>query len=178
MTMACATDLSFGVKILLALRKLDVESHLVVSAQTKHDIEGDEAGELAAVHALADYVYSEDDLRAVIAQDGFQADAAIVLSCDGKRLASIATGPGNDLTSRTAHLMLEKHGNLVLMFGDSPYIAQHIKDLVSITKSGGLVFLGVSTFSAEMQTMDESAAQLVRSVLETPLHKARGSAEL
>jgi 3-polyprenyl-4-hydroxybenzoate decarboxylase len=67
MTMACTTDLSFGVKILLALRKLDVESHLVVSAQTKHDIEGDEAGELADVHALAGYVYSEDDLRAVIA---------------------------------------------------------------------------------------------------------------
>jgi 3-polyprenyl-4-hydroxybenzoate decarboxylase len=74
--------------------------------------------------------------------------------------------------------MLEKHGNLVLMSGDSPYIAQHIKDLVSITKPGGLMFPGVSTFSAEMQTMDESAAQLVRSVLETPLHKARGSAEL
>lgn len=101
-----------------------------------------------------------------------------MLSYDDKRLASIAKGPGNGLVSRTAHLMLEKHGNLVLMLRDSSYIAQHIKDLVSITKSSGLVFQRVSVFSAEMQTMDESAAQLVRSVLETPLHKARGSAEL
>lgn len=173
MAMACTTDLSFGIKILLALRKFNVEIHLVVSVQAKRDLESDDAGELAGVHALADFVYSEEDLKATIAETGFRADATIVLSCNSERLASIAAGPGDDLTSKAAHRMLETHGNLVLMFGDSPYIAQHIKDLVSITKAGGLVFPGVSTFNAEMGTMDESAAQLVRSVLETPLHKTR-----
>ena len=173
MAMACTTDLTFGIKILLALRKLNVESHLVVSAQTKHGLEADDAGDLAGVQTLADHVYSEEDLKATIAQTDFRADATIVLSCDSKRLASIATGSGHDLTSRAAHMMLEEHGNLVLMFGDNPYIAQHIRDLVSITKAGGIVFPGVSSFSAEMGTMEESAFQLVRSVLEAPLYKAR-----
>lgn len=164
---AGTTDVPLAIKILSAIRKLDFEIHLVLSAQqTSNDSESEESREFAHLQALANSVYFDTDSKALIEHSSFRADAMIVLDCDGPNLAAIAKGSQDDLTSRAAYVMLKKHGKLVLLPREQPVETTQFQDVISITKAGGLVLPSRSVISAETRATDGVVDELVASLLE------------
>ncbi|PWI67847.1 hypothetical protein PCL_02768 [Purpureocillium lilacinum] len=164
--MTGATGSILGVKTLLALRRLNVETHLVMSkwaeATLKH--ETDYTG--AAVRALADHAHSHHDMAAPIASGSFRVDGMVVVPCSMKTLAAVAAGHCDDLVARAADVVLKERRRLVLVARECPLSGVHIDNMARVTRSGAVVFPPVMAFYHRPGTVEDLVDHAVGRMLD------------
>jgi flavin prenyltransferase len=162
-----ATGAVFGVRLLEELRRTgDVETHVVIS----------KAGVLSAtaelelgrreIEALGDVAYSDRDIGAAIASGSFQTDGMIVAPCSMRTLAAIATGVTDNLVTRAADVTLKERRRLVLLARETPLTLVHLRNMVTVTEMGAVVFPPVPAFYAKLDSLDAMVAQTVGRVLD------------
>jgi polyprenyl P-hydroxybenzoate/phenylacrylic acid decarboxylase-like protein len=162
-----ATGAVFGVRLLEELRRMgDVETHVVIS----------KAGVLSAtaelelgrreIEALGDVAYSDRDIGAAIASGSFQTDGMIVAPCSMRTLAAIATGVTDNLVTRAADVTLKERRRLVLLARETPLTLVHLRNMVTVTEMGAVVFPPVPAFYAKLDSLDAMVAQTVGRVLD------------
>jgi polyprenyl P-hydroxybenzoate/phenylacrylic acid decarboxylase-like protein len=165
------------VRLLEELRRVgDVETHVVIS----------KAGVLSAsaeldlgrreIEALGDVAHSDRDIGASIASGSFQTDGMIVAPCSMRTLAAIATGVTDNLVTRAADVTLKERRRLVLLARETPLTLVHLRNMVTVTEMGAVVFPPVPAFYAKLDSLDAMVAQTVGRVLdlfalESPLVK-------
>lgn len=79
--MTGATGAILGIKILTVLRRLNVETYLVLSHWAEATIRYETDYTPANVRALADHVYTNHDQAAPISSGSFRADGMIIIPC-------------------------------------------------------------------------------------------------
>jgi polyprenyl P-hydroxybenzoate/phenylacrylic acid decarboxylase-like protein len=162
-----ATGAVFGVRLLEELRRSgEVETHVVIS----------KAGLLSAaaelelgrreIEALGDVAYSDRDIGAAIASGSFQTDGMIVAPCSMRTLAAIATGVTDNLVTRAADVTLKERRRLVLLARETPLTLVHLRNMVTVTEMGAVVFPPVPAFYAKLDSLDAMVAQTVGRVLD------------
>ncbi|KAJ0339355.1 hypothetical protein COL154_008871 [Colletotrichum chrysophilum] len=109
-----ATGAQIGIHILQTLRRLNVETHLIISKWAAETIKYETDYTPSAVKALADHAYSAHDLAAPIASGSYRVDGMIVAPCSVKTLAAINAGICDDLITRAADVCLKERKRLVL----------------------------------------------------------------
>ena len=90
------------------------ETHLIVSRAAKTTWKWETEKPFSELTALADAVYDEDDLAAVIASGTFVTEGMIVLPCSMKTLAGIVSGYAENLLLRAADVCLKENRRVVL----------------------------------------------------------------
>ncbi|KAJ6088224.1 hypothetical protein N7486_009485 [Penicillium sp. IBT 16267x] len=118
--MTGATGAILGIKVLIALRRLNIETHLVMSKWAE-----------ATIKYETDYHQPTGS---------FKADGMIVVPCSMKTLAAIHSGFCDDLISRTADVMLKERRRLVLVARETPLSDIHLRNMLEITRSGAIIF--------------------------------------
>lgn len=162
-----ATGAIFGVRLLEELRRAgEVETHVVIS----------KAGALSAaaeldigrreIEALGDVAYSERDIGAAIASGSFRTDGMIVAPCSMRTLAAVATGVTDNLVTRAADVTLKERRRLVLLARETPLTLVHLRNMVTVTEMGAVVFPPVPAFYARIDSLDAMVAQTVGRVLD------------
>jgi 4-hydroxy-3-polyprenylbenzoate decarboxylase len=109
--MSGATGALMGIKLLIALRRLNIETHLIISKWAEATIKYETDYHPSNVKALADYTYNINDLAAPVSSGSFKTDGMIIVPCSMKTLAAIHSGFCDDLISRTADVMLKERGD-------------------------------------------------------------------
>ena len=157
----------YGVRILEELQKVpDVETHLIVSRAglLNAAIELDmRRGEL---EALADVVHSDRDIGANIASGSYQTDGMIVAPCSTKTLAAIGTGLTENLVARAADVVLKERRRLVLIVREAPLNLVHLRNMVTVTEMGGIIFPPMPSFYAKLESLEAMVDQSVGRVLD------------
>lgn len=148
-----------GIRVLLALRHIGVEIHLIISKWTAKTIQYET--EYNDVCNLADDVYDINDMDAATASGFLRTDGMIIVPCSMKTLAAISTGLSEDLISRTADIMLKDHRRLVLVTRDTPLSGIHLKNMLTVTRSGAIVFPPIPAFDIKPSSMDDSINQVI-----------------
>ena len=97
-----ATGSVLGVRMLAALRDLDVETHLVLSRWGRATLELETGLAASEVYALASHVHGHSDQSAAISSGSFRTDGMIIVPCSMKTLAAVRTGYGEGLIPRAA----------------------------------------------------------------------------
>lgn len=165
--MTGATGALYGVRILEELRRVgDVETHVVIS----------KAGVLSAaseldvtrrdLEALGDVAHAEKEIGASIASGSFKTDGMIVAPCSMRTLAAIATGVTDNLVTRAAEVVLKERRRLVLLARETPLTLVHLRNMVTVTEMGGVVFPPVPAFYAKLDSLDAMVDQTVGRVLD------------
>jgi polyprenyl P-hydroxybenzoate/phenylacrylic acid decarboxylase-like protein len=165
--MTGATGAVYGMRILQELRRIgDVESHVVIS----------KAGILSAaaeldlgrrdLEALGDIAHGEKDIGASIASGSFKTDGMIIAPCSMRTLAAIATGVTDNLVARAADVVLKERRRLVLLARETPLTLVHLRNMVTVTEMGGVVFPPVPAFYAKLDNLDAMIDQTVGRVLD------------
>lgn len=164
--MTGATGAILGIKILLTLRKLNIETHLVISkwAEATIKYETDYSG--SNVRSLADHVYTNSDQAASISSGSFRADGMIIVPCSMKTLASIAVGYCDDLISRAADVMLKERKKLVMVVRETPLSEIHLRNMMTVTSAGAIVFPPVPAFYTRPGSVDDLVDQSVGRMLD------------
>src|SRR5690606_11901405 len=162
-----ATGSIYGVRLLEALKAVpEVETHLIVSRAGALNIASELDIGRRGVEALADVVHSDRDIGASIASGSFRTDGMIVAPCSMKTLAALATGVTDALVSRAADVALKARRRVVLLGRESPLHLVHLRNMVTVTEMGAIVFPPLAAFYAKLESLDDMVDQTVARVLD------------
>lgn len=161
-----ATGIVYGVRLLKALRHLEIESHLVVSkaGEMTRAYETDMTAE--ELRGLADVVYSPGDIAAPISSGSFRTMGMIVAPCSVRSMSDIAHGVTSGLISRAADVCLKERRRLVLMLRETPLHAGHLKSMLAVTEMGGIIAPPVPAFYSRPASLNDMVTHTIGRVLD------------
>jgi 4-hydroxy-3-polyprenylbenzoate decarboxylase len=109
---------------------------------------------------------AEKDIGASIASGSFKTDGMIIAPCSMRTLAAIATGVTDNLVARAADVVLKERRRLVLLARETPLTLIHLRNMVTVTEMGGVVFPPVPAFYAKLDSLDAMIDQTAGRVLD------------
>ncbi len=161
-----ASGAIFGVRILEALQKLKVETHLVMSRWSRATIAHETEYTLDQVQSLASVVHHEDNQAAAISSGSFKTDGMIVAPCSMRTLAAIRTGYGETLVCRAADVILKERRKLVLLARESPFSEIHLENMLALTRMGAVILPPVPAFYNRPKDVDDIIHHIVGRLLD------------
>jgi 4-hydroxy-3-polyprenylbenzoate decarboxylase len=164
--MTGATGAPICVRLLEALRAMDVETHLVISRWARTTLQQETGMSTAELSALATVSYKPDDQAAAISSGSFRTDGMIVVPCSMKTLASIRIGFGESLISRSADVTLKERRKLVLVTRETPLSVIHLENMLALSRIGAVIFPPVPAFYNEPSTIAELVEHLTARILD------------
>lgn len=161
-----ATGFMYGVESLRILKKLGVESHLVVTkpAEITREYETDFSRE--DVRNLADVNYSITDIGAAIASGSFKTMGMLIAPCSVRTLGEIANCISSTLLTRAADVVLKERRKLVLMLRETPLHAGHLKQMLAVTEMGGIIMPPVPAFYDKPKSLQQMVYHSVARALD------------
>lgn len=164
--MTGATGAAIGVRLLSALRDLEVETHLIISKWARATIQMETPYSVKEVSALASRTYSEYDQAAAISSGSFRVDGMIIAPCSMKTLAAIRCGYGEGLIARAADVTLKEQRKLVMVPRETPLNAIHLENMLALTRAGALMLPPMPAFYNNPLTTDDIVNHTVSRLLD------------
>lgn len=161
-----ATGAIFGVRLLQALHKSEIETHLVLSKWGTRTLVHETSYSLEQVQALATRHYSPQDEGANISSGSFLTRGMVVCPCSVRSLAAIAHGHGDTLIHRAADVVLKEGRKLVLVVRETPLSAIHIENMLKLSRMGVVIFPPVPAFYNHPRTIEDVVDQTVLRILD------------
>lgn len=164
--MTGATGAILGVKILKALRRLGVETHLIMSKWAEATIKYETDYQPLDVRSLADFSYSIKEQSAPISSGSFHHDGMIVVPCSMKTLAGMRMGYCDDLISRAADVTLKERRKLVVVARETPLSSIHLENMLALMRAGAIIFPPVPAWYTRPEKVEEVEDQSVGRMLD------------
>jgi len=161
-----ASGAIYGVRLLETLKRLRIESHLVMSKAAEMTIGYEIEMQPADVKALADVVYPIGDLGAPISSGSFPTLGMIVAPCSVRSLAEIATGVTSSLLTRAADVTLKERRRLVLMLRETPLHSGHLRNMLALSDMGAIIAPPVPAFYARPKSLEAMVDHSIGRVLD------------
>lgn len=154
-----ASGIVYGIEALKMLRRVGVESHLVVSKSAILTLSHETDMSYADLCALADVHYPNTDIGAAIASGSFQSMGMLVAPCSIKSMSEIASGVTSSLLSRAADVVLKERRPLVLMVRESPLHSGHLQSMLSLSQMGAVIAPPVPAFYNQPDSLADVVTQ-------------------
>ncbi|MEA2254379.1 MAG: flavin prenyltransferase [Solirubrobacteraceae bacterium] len=164
--MTGASGAVYGIRLLQALRELDVETHLVASRWGERTIQHETPYTLAEVRELATVHHGALDQAASISSGSFRTDGMAIVPCSARTAAAIAHGVGDTLVCRAADVTLKESRKLVLVIRETPLSAIHLENLLTLARLGAVVLPPVPAFYNHPETIEDLVDDVVLKVLD------------
>ncbi|EWY38196.1 3-octaprenyl-4-hydroxybenzoate carboxy-lyase [Skermanella stibiiresistens SB22] len=150
-----ASGVIYGIRLLEALNRLGVESHLVMSRSAEVTLAYETDLKVADVRALASVTYPIQDIGAAISSGSFRTLGMVVAPCSVRTMSEIATGVTSTLLTRAADVVLKERRRLVLMVRETPLHLGHLRTMTTLAEMGAIVAPPVPALYARPKTLDE-----------------------
>ena len=134
-----STGVIYGIRMLEVLKKLNIETHLVmsewaekcISMETQHDVE--------YVKSLATSMSDEKNMAASVSSGTHKTDGMIVIPCSMKSLSSIPNGYDETLVARAAGVTLKESRKLILVARETPLTAINLENMLKLARLGVVI---------------------------------------
>ncbi len=156
----------YGIRMLEALQRAEVESHLVISEPAKRIIAVETDYRIEEVEALANHVYSAEDIGAAIASGSFKTDGMIIIPCSIKTLSAVANSYNDKLMARAADVTLKENRRLVLVVREAPLHKGHLRLMLTVADLGAVIYPPMPAFYNIPRTIDDLVNHTVGRILD------------
>ncbi len=156
-----ASGAVYGVRLLKALRKAKVPSHLVVSKSAALTLKDELDMTVNQLRDLADVNYSNGDVGAAVSSGSFKTLGMVIVPCSIRTVSDIAYGTTDTLLSRAADVVLKERRRLVLVVRETPLHTGHLKSMLAATANGAIIMPQVPAFYHRPKTIDDIVNQTV-----------------
>ncbi|NIP62436.1 MAG: UbiX family flavin prenyltransferase [Nitrosopumilaceae archaeon] len=150
-----STGVIYGIRLLEVLKKLDVETHLIMSEWGEKCIGMETDYKAADVKSLATTTSDDENMAASISSGTYRTEGMIVAPCSMKTLSSIANGYDETLVSRAAGVTIKESRRLVLMPRESPFSAIHLENMLKLARIGVVMIPPLTEFYTRPKTVDD-----------------------
>jgi len=161
-----ASGTIYGVRLLERLRKLGIETHLVLSRWGARTLVHETSFTVEQVQRLASHSYASTDQGAPISSGSFLTMGMIVLPCSVKTLAGIAHGYGDSLIPRAADVVLKERRRLVLGVREAPLHEIHLENMLKLARMGAIISPPVPAFYNHPASVDALVEHTVTRMLD------------
>jgi 4-hydroxy-3-polyprenylbenzoate decarboxylase len=161
-----ASGVIYGVRLLQALKKLPVETHLVMTRTAEVTLAHETDLKVSDVRRLADVAFRIDDLAAAISSGSYRTIGMIVVPCSMRSLGEIAHGITSNLLTRAADVVLKERRRLVLVARETPLHAIHLRNMATLAEMGAIIAPPVPAFYNRPKTLDDVVDHTVGRVLD------------
>ena len=156
-----------GIRFLEVLKKMGIETHLIITETAKKLIEHETSYRTEDVEKLASKIYNNNDLFAPVASGSFRTLGMVVIPCSMKTLGGIASGYSDNLLLRAADVCLKERRRLVLVTRETPLSHIHIENMRKVTLAGGVILPPVMTLYSRPKKIGEMVDHLIGKVLDS-----------
>ncbi len=164
--MTGASGAILGIKFLEVLRKLRIETELIISERAEIIIKTETKYDIGEVLNLATKNYDVNDLTAPPASGSYRVDKMVVIPCSMKTLAAVANGYADNLISRVADVMIKERRKLILVVRETPLNAIHLENMLKLTKLGVVIFPPIPSFYHKPQNIDDIVNHTIGRILD------------
>ena len=161
-----ASGAVFGIRLLEILRRLSIETHLVLSRAAEVTLAHETHAKPADVRALAAISHANTDIAAPIASGSFRTLGMIVAPCSIRTMSEIATGITSSLLTRAADVTLKERRTLVLMVRETPLHLGHLRTMTQLAEMGAVIYPPVPAFYAGPNSVDDIVEHTAGRVLD------------
>ena len=161
-----ASGVIYGVRLLDALRELNVESHLVVTRAALLTLSQETDLTPDDLTGRADVTHRLNDVGATIASGSFKTLGMIVAPCSVRTMSETATGVTSSLLTRAADVVLKERRPLVLMVRETPLHLGHLRTMTSLAEMGAIIAPPLPAFYSKPASIAEMVDQSVGRVLD------------
>lgn len=150
-----ASGAIYGVRALELLRKMNIETHLIMTRSAALTLHQEMDLRPADVAEKATVVHNVNDVGASISSGSFVTDGMLIAPCSIRTLAEITTGVTSTLLTRAADVILKERRRLVLMLRETPLHAGHLRNMLAVTEAGAIIAPPVPAFYTRPETLDD-----------------------
>ncbi|OQY02630.1 MAG: 3-octaprenyl-4-hydroxybenzoate carboxy-lyase [Desulfobacteraceae bacterium 4572_130] len=150
-----ASGVIYGIKMLQVLKKIDIETHLIISNAGKINIGIETNYNVEKVMNMADFSYENNDITAPVASGSFLTKAMVIAPCSIKTLSGIANSYTENLLIRAADVTLKEDRKIVLMVRETPLHKGHLKLMTQAADMGIHILPPVPSFYNQPKTIDD-----------------------
>jgi len=150
-----ASGAIYGIRMLELLKKIDIETHLVMSKSAEMTLVYETDYKPKEIRALASVNHPTADIGASISSGSFPTMGMIVVPCSIRTMSEIATGVTSSLMSRAADVVLKEKRRLVLAVRETPLHGGHLRTLTTLADIGAIVAPIVPAFYNKPKTVDD-----------------------
>ena len=150
-----STGAIYGVRMLEVLKKLNVETHLIISEWGAKCISMETEFSLDYVKSLATSTSDEKNMASSVSSGTHKIDGMIVAPCSMKTLSAIANGYDDTLVARAAGVTIKESRKLILMVRETPLSAIHLENMLKLSRLGIVILPPVTEFYTKPKTIDD-----------------------
>ncbi|MGE3708961.1 MAG: UbiX family flavin prenyltransferase [Hyphomicrobiaceae bacterium] len=150
-----ASGIIYGIRMLEVLRKLDVETHLVMSKAAEMTLAYETEYKAKDIRDLATHSHPVGDIGASISSGSFHTLGMVIAPCSIRTMSEIATGITGSLLSRAADVVLKERRRLVLGIRETPLHTGHLRTLTQLSEMGAVICPVVPAFYNRPKTLDD-----------------------
>ncbi|KAK1921496.1 flavoprotein family [Papiliotrema laurentii] len=161
-----ATGITIAIRLLQALRAIDVETHLIMSKWAGTTLKYETDYSVAEVKALADFAYSFSDVAAPPSSGSFILDGMFIVPCSMKTLAAVRIGLGDELIARAADVCLKENRKLLLAVREMPLNEIHLENMLAMRRAGAVIFPPVPAYYIRPKSLQDLTDQTVGRMLD------------
>lgn len=137
-----ASGVNLGLKTVEKLPS-DMQKHIIVTENAK------------VVLKKETRIYDDLDISAPTASGSFGAEMMIIAPCSMNTLAKIACGIADNLTTRSASVMIKEQKKLLLAPRELPFSAISLENMLKLSRLGVIIAPPVMGYYADIKTLDD-----------------------
>ena len=150
-----ASGAIYGIKLVEELKKINIESHLIISKSASLTIKSETEYKVSDISKLADYQHHVDNIGACISSGSFKTLGMVILPCSIKTMSEICTGVTSNLISRSADVVLKDQRKLILGVRETPFHLGHLKTMCKLTEMGAIIAPPLPSFYINPKSIDD-----------------------
>ena len=162
-----ASGVIYGVSLLENLKKLNIETGLLISDIAKIIIKEELDRNYDEIKNLADHYYEANDLTSSINSGSFKFDSVVIIPCSMKTLSAIANGYGDNAITRLADVSLKERRKIIIVPRETPLRTAHIENMLKISKEGGIILPASPGFYHKPESKKDIENFIVGKVLDS-----------
>jgi 4-hydroxy-3-polyprenylbenzoate decarboxylase len=161
-----ASGVIYGIRTLEVLKKLNVETHLILSEWGSKNINIETDKTTDYVRSLSTRYYDDKNMAASVSSGSFKIDGMVIIPCSMKTLASIANALDDSLVSRAADVCIKEQRKLVLVPRETPLSRIHLKNMTRLASTSSVILPAMPGFYHRPKTIDDLINHVVGKVLD------------
>ena len=153
--MTGSTGVIYGIRMLETLKKLGVDTHLIMSEWAQKCVSMETDFTVDQVKSMATSVSDEKNMASSVSSGTHKIDGMVVAPCSMKTLSAIANGYDDTLIARAAGVTIKESRKLILMVRETPLSAIHLENMLKLARLGIVILPPVTEFYTKPKSLDD-----------------------